>query len=114
MITAKAALDIYEQSKVRMEERLDKLNDKIIEASNLGKRELWLSRAFPHAPEYCIKHNLCKAAELTPLQHIIKAEVEKLGFILEIKYEETQIGGGLGSMGDEIKYESLPYLRLSW
>ena len=119
MITAKEALTLVETSSALMDKRLERLDKLIQEAARLGKRSITLHRdAAPYTysvgDEFKVEHRPYQSAEFTPLQRQIKAELEKFGYAVKIVLLEVQIGGGLGSMDDEVREEDRPYFQISW
>ena len=113
MITQAEARALVDSSNVVMEARIEKIGEKISEAAALGKTELWLSDVL-YSDEFQINHQPYRSAGMTPLQQLVKKELSKYGFNLEIKTRSTQIGGGLGSMDVEVRHEDLPYLYIRW
>ena len=117
MITAKEARDLVESSSAQIEARLARLDKLIQEAARLGKRNITLhydGNTHYIGDEFKVKYQPYSTAEFTPLQSLIKAELEKFGYTVKIVLKNVQIGGGLGSMDDEIKHEDHPYIRISW
>ena len=114
MITARQAREMVEQSSIVMERRLEQISEKIIEASMLGKSELWLPDALPYHKEFEVVEISYRNPEFTPLQHLIKTEMERLGYSFKIVDREVTIGGGLGSMDDAPREEKRPYIRVTW
>jgi len=114
MITAKEAKELVEQSDEKMSRRLDQIGEKIKEAATLGKREIWLDMALPYHTEFAVAERPFYSAEFTPLQRLIEQKLKAFGYSMQIAKRETHIGGGLGSMDDEVKIEHLPYLQVRW
>ena len=52
MITAKEARQLVEKCEASITRRLDEIGQKVIEAANLGKTELWLASALPNTKEF--------------------------------------------------------------
>ena len=114
MITARQAREMVEQSSIVMETRLEQISEKIIEASMLGKSELWLTDALPYHKEFEVVEISYRNPEFTPLQRLIKTEMERLGYSFKIEQREIKIGGGLGSLDEPARLEMLPYIRVTW
>ena len=114
MITARQAREMVEQSSIVMETRLEQISEKIIEASMLGKSELWLTDALPYHKEFEVVEISYRNPEFTPLQRLIKTEMERLGYSFKIEQREIKIGGGLGSLDEPSRLEMLPYIRVTW
>lgn len=114
MINARQAREMVEQSSIVMETRLEQISEKIIEASMLGKRELWLTDALPYHKEFEVEYQSYRAAEFTPLQRLLAKEMERFGYTVKIEDREVKIGGGLGSLDEPSRMEMHPYIRVTW
>jgi hypothetical protein len=114
MINARQAREMVEQSSIVMETRLEQISEKIIEASMLGKRELWLTDALPYHKEFEVVEISYRNPEFTPLQRLIKTEMERFGYTVKIEEREVKIGGGLGSLDEPSRLEKCPYIRVTW
>lgn len=115
MITAKEARALVETSTAQMADRLEAIEKVITEAATLGKREVWLSDALPYSDEYKVKDSrYYQSPMLTPVQELIAKELRANGFMFDITLRNVQVGGGLGSMDDEVTHKALPYLRVWW
>jgi hypothetical protein len=113
-INAQEARQLVEQSKAVLDQRLDKLGEKIREAASLGKRELYPADVLYHDDWVNIEKKPFYPPELTPVQRLIEKELKRHGFIMVIDTRNIKIGGGLGSMDDEVKYEDHPYMLIKW
>ena len=114
MISAKQARELVEQSVVMMTQRLDLIDAKITEAATLGRRELYPADVIHNADWLTVNTMAFRSPEFTPIQRLLKKELERAGFAMNIVTRETKIGGGLGSMDDEIEYKPLPDIKISW
>lgn len=114
MITAAQALALVEQSTINMDQRLKSIGDKIEQAANLGKREIWLDTALPSHLEFMIVERPYETPEFTPIQRLVRDRLTSFGFGMKIATRETQIGGGLGSMDDKVITKQLPYIKVTW
>lgn len=114
MINARQAREMVEQSSAMMEKRLEQIGEKITEAASLGKSELWLTSALPYHKEFEVEDKPYYPAEFTPLQRLVKKEMERLGYSFKIEQRDVKIGGGLGSMDEAPREEKRPYIRVTW
>ena len=99
-----------------MSRRLEQICAKITEAATLNKHELILDYVLPYDPLYKVEERQAfQWYELTPIQRRLKEKLKGFGYELTIKLINTKIGGGLGSMDDDLMiYEDLPHLCICW
>jgi hypothetical protein len=114
MINARQARELVEQSSARMEKRLEQIGEKIEEAAGLGKTELWLFDSLPYHKEFEVVEISYRNPDFTPIQRLIKKELERLGYSFKIEQREVTIGGGLGSLDEPSRIEKHPYIRVTW
>ena len=114
MINATEARILVEHSEAELNKRLQTINIKIEQAAKLGKREIWLDMELPGYTEFKVLERPFNEPELTPVQRLVKDGLSAIGFTMKIATRETRIGGGLGSMDDEIEIKHLPYIKIGW
>lgn len=118
LIPAVAARALVEQSDVLMEKYLEDLSKAITSLAQLGKT------SFVPECEYSVnlqfryiwetKREDYRPTEFTPLQKILQSTLAALGYSMKFEKREVGIGGGLGSMDDEVKREMWDYIKISW
>ena len=118
MINAKEARALVEQSAVLMEKYLEDLSDAITALAKLGKSsfvpECEYSVNLRFRDIWSAKRADYRATEFTPLQKLLQAELQAHGYSMTFEKREVQIGGGLGSMDDEVKHEMRDYIKIGW
>ena len=114
MITATEARALVEQSAAAMDRRLKAIGEKIEQAATIGKREIWLDIELPHCTEFYVAERPFNEPEFSAVQRVVREKLTGLGFGMRIATRETKIGGGLGSMDDEVKIKQLPYIKVMW
>ena len=116
LISAKEARALVEQSAVLMEKYLDDLGKVIEREARLGKSFVFPTHTIglQFRTIYETNKEQFRATELTSLQRLIQAELKKHGYMMSLEAQEVKIGGGLGSMDDEVKYEMRDYIKISW
>lgn len=118
MISAKDARALVEQSEVLLEKYLEDLSGAITNLAQLGKtsfvpeceysvnlqfRGIWSAKRIDYRP-----------TEFTPQQKLLQAKLKAHGYSMSFEKREVQIGGGLGSMDDEVRHEMQDYIKISW
>lgn len=116
LIPAKDARALVEQSDALMIRYLDDLGVIIEREARLGKRFVSPSSTIglQFRTIYDVEHIQYRQAELTPLQKLLAAELKKAGYTMKLDTQTVQVGGGLGSMDDEVKHEQRDYIKISW
>lgn len=114
MITAIQARALVDQSTVAMDQRMKAICEKIEQAATIGKREIWLDIELPHYTEFYVAERPFNEPEFSAVQRVVREKLTGLGFGMRIATRETRIGGGLGSMDDEVVVKQLPYIKVSW
>lgn len=111
MINAREARELVELSKVKMTARLEVIGVQIETAATLGERHIYLVDHYDKA--YEVDKDPYRSADLTPLQKLIKKELDRLGFSMSIEEYDITIGGGLGSL-EPGKPGKAHRLKVSW
>ena len=116
MIDAKTARALVAESETLMEKYLEDVGQVIEREARLGKSFVFPARAISiqFRTLYDVAYEPYRAPEMTGVQKLIKARLEKLGFRMAFEKQEVQIGGGLGSMDDEPRIEKHDYIKISW
>ena len=116
MIDAKTARALVAESDTLLEKYLEDIGKVIEREARLGN-----SCVFPTSTVglqfrelYEVKHEDYRPSEMTGVQKLIKAKLEMLGFSMRFEKQEVKVGGGLGSMDDEVFYESRDYIKIAW
>jgi hypothetical protein len=112
MITAKEARELVEQSDAIVKKRLEYIDTLIRAEASLGRREVLLKDYIFH--EDWMKVEKKPYHDFTPVQRLIKVELEKLGFTVDIHGYPITIGGGLGSMDDKPREGTDYAIRVKW
>jgi protoheme ferro-lyase len=98
MINAKRAKELVEQSAEKMAHRMEKISEQIEKAAALGKDNIVLDWVLHGYPEFEVTKADYYPAEFTPLQKLIKAEIEKYGFTVRLAKQHHTGEGGFGQM----------------
>jgi hypothetical protein len=114
MINAKEARELVEQSDAILKQRLDSIEVLIQSAASLGKREVLLKEYLYHADWMKVEEKPFYEPEFTPVQQLVKTELEKVGFTVDIHGYPIIIGGGLGSMDEEPREGTDYAIRVRW
>jgi hypothetical protein len=114
MINAKEARELVEQSESVLQKRLDRISVLIRAEATLGKREVLLKDYLYHEDWMKVDKKPCYEPEFTPVQRLVKVELEKVGFTVDIHGYPITIGGGLGSMDDKPREETDYAIRVRW
>lgn len=115
MLTAKQARDRVTQSKANIDRMLGQLEKLIVAAADLGKNEIILHyTTHIYGDEFRLEKKPFYPTEFTPFQLLVKEELEKHGYGMSMVVRKVQIGGGLGSMDDEVHHEDRDFIRISW
>jgi hypothetical protein len=112
MINVKEARELVEQSESALQARLDRISVLIRTEASLGKREVLLKDYLYH--EDWMKVEKKPYHDFTPVQRLVKTELEKVGFTVDIHGYPITIGGGLGSMGEEPREGTNYAIRVRW
>ena len=112
MINAKEARELVEQSDAGVKRRLEHIEVLIRTEASLGKREVLLKDYIYH--EDWMKVEKKPYRDFTPVQRLVKTELEKVGFTVDIHGYPITIGGGLGSMGEEPREGTNYAIRVRW
>ena len=114
MINAKEARELVEQSDTVLKNRLEHIDTWIRSEASLGKREVLLKDYLYHSDWMKVEKRPYHDPEFTPVQRLIKVELEKLGFTVDIHGYPITIGGGLSSMGEEPREGTDYAIRVKW
>ena len=114
MINAKEARELVEQSDATVKKRLECIDILVSSAATLGKREVLLKDYLYHSDWMKVEKESFYEPEFTPVQRLIKVELEKLGFTVDIHGYPITIGGGLGSMDDKPREGHDYAIRVRW
>lgn len=116
MIDAKTARTLVVESETLMEKYIEDLGKVIEREARLGKSSVFPASTIglQFRALYDVKTEDYRPTEMTGLQKLIKARLEGLGFSMRFEKQEVQIGGGLGSMDDEVRHEMRDYIKISW
>jgi hypothetical protein len=114
VINAHEARALVAQSSKMLLHRLEAICAQIEVAAKLGRSEIWLDIALPHHKEFIVEPTAFYPVTFTPIQAQVAKGLDDLGFVMKIENRRTKIGGGLGSMDDEVRYEDLPYIKVTW
>jgi hypothetical protein len=114
MITAKEARELVEQSDTVLKNRLEYIDTLIRAEASLGRREILLKDYLYHSDWMKVEKRPYHDPEFTPVQRLIKVELEKLGFTVDIHGYPITIGGGLGSMDDKPREGTDYAIRVRW
>jgi hypothetical protein len=118
MITANQARLLVAESSVILEKYLDDLSNAITALAKLGKTsfvpECEYSVGLQFREVWTAKREDYRSTELTPQQKLLQAKLKAEGFSMTFEKREVQIGGGLGSMDDEVRHEMRDYIKISW
>jgi type II restriction/modification system DNA methylase subunit YeeA len=114
MITAKEARELVEQSDATVKKRLDRISVLIRAEASLGKREVLLKDYLYHEDWMKVEKNPYRDPDFTPVQRLVKVELEKVGFTVDIHGYPITIGGGLGSMDDKPREGTGYAIRVRW
>ena len=96
-INAREARELVESSTKVLEQRVDTVCNAIREQATLGSKELMLySYMYGNAKWLEVEKQPYYEPEFTPVQKLVKKELERLGFTVDIHTYDIQIGGGLG------------------
>jgi hypothetical protein len=116
MIDAKTARTLVAESETLMMKYIEDIGKVIEREARLGKSSVFPSHTTgvqfrslydTFTPPY-------ESAEMTGVQKLIKAKLEMLGFSMRFEKQEVKVGGGLGSMDDEVTYEDRDYIKIAW
>jgi hypothetical protein len=113
MINAREARTLAEESTVQVAKRVERIGENIRKQAELGARELLLKHYLFNEPWMEIERRPFNAPDYTPIQRLVKKELERVGFTVDIACEMVTIGGGFKSMeaGHE---EEQSFIRVRW
>ena len=114
MINVKEARELVEQSDAGVKRRLEHIEVLIRTEASLGRREVLLKHYIYHEDWMKVEKKPCYEPEFTPVQRLVKTELEKVGFVVDIHGYPITIGGGLGSMGEEPREGTNYAIRVRW
>ena len=118
MISARDAKKLVQLSADNVKNHLDKIEKAIIGAATDGKSQLSLSNAmfsiFPYSDNFKITKKDFYPPELNEFQKTIKKELMAFGYGVKIDEYPVQIGGGLGSLDDEVKMGTAFQFLITW
>ena len=117
MKTAKEPRELVEASDVMLEHYLTDLESALIALAKNGKT------SFIPENDYTVTMQNRSIWEMqqdrlqptrTPLQERLAKKLQALGYRVEFQPMRVKVGGGLGSMDDEVTYEMRSYIKISW
>jgi hypothetical protein len=114
MINAKEARELVEQSESALQARLDRISVLIRAEATLGRREVLLKDYLYHEDWMKVEKKPYRDPEFTPVQRLVKTELEKVGFTVDIHGYPITIGGGLSSMDDKPREGTDYAIRVRW
>jgi hypothetical protein len=114
MINAKEARELVEQSDATVKKRLEHIGTLIRAEASFGEREVLLKDYLYHEDWMKVEKNSYREPEFTPVQRLVKTELEKVGFTVDIHGYPITIGGGLGSMDDKPREGTDYAIRVRW
>lgn len=116
MIDAKTARSLVAESETLMSKYLEDIGKVIEREARLGRSSVYPAKAsgLQFRTLYEIEHQPYRYPEMSGVQMLIKARLEMLGFSMRLEKQEVQIGGGLGSMDEEVKLEMRDYILIAW
>jgi hypothetical protein len=116
MINANEARALVEQSAELMEKYIEDLGKVIEWEALLGKSFVFPSNTIglQFRTIYEVDSEPYRTTELTPLQRLLQAKLKEFGYAMQLEKQEVKIGGGLGSMDDEVRKEMHDYIKISW
>ena len=97
-INAREARELVESSAKLLEQRLETVCEAIRKVATLGTKELLLyPYMFGNAAWMVVENpGLYGSPEMTPVQKLLKKELERLGFTVGIHTYNITVGGGSG------------------
>lgn len=114
MITAKEARALVVQSDAAVKNHVAFTAALIQTEASLGKREVLLKDYLYYSDWMKVEKKPYYEPEFTPVQRLVKTELEKLGFTVDIHGYPITIGGGLSSMGEEPREGTNYAIRVRW
>lgn len=116
MIDAKTARALVQESDAMLTKYLFDLGDVIEREARLGRNYVYpaMTTGLQFREIYDVKHEAYRDSELNGLQRLIKNKLELLGFMTQLEKQSVTIGGGLGSMDDEVKTELHDFIKITW
>jgi hypothetical protein len=114
MINVKEARELVEQSDAGVKRRLEHIEVLIRTEASLGQREVLLKDYLYHGDWMKVDKRPYRDPEFTPVQRLVKTELEKVGFTVEIHGYPITIGGGFGSMDDKPREGHDYAIRVRW
>lgn len=114
MITAKEAREFVQVSAEAQKARLEKLSTLIEEQARLGASSV-IPQDHLHYDDWLkVDKKPYYPAEFTKVQTLIKTELERAGFIVEVVGKQVTVGGGLGSLDEEPRKETKYVIQIRW
>ena len=118
MIDAKSARTLVAESETLMEKYLEDMGNAIESLAQLGQSSFipennyTVNLKFRHI--WAANRIKYRTTEFTPIQKLLQAKLTMLGYSMKFEKQEVRIGGGLGSMDDEVTYEDWDFIKISW
>ena len=113
LITAREAAELVKLSNKHVEDILEKICEKVKDAARLGETKLYPNFTLYNS-DLSIQKEPFYPAKFTPFQNILVKRLEYLGFHVGIEEYSQKIGGGLGSMDDEVRHETACRMKITW
>ena len=114
MITAAEARKLVQESDENITRHLKRITDKVEEYAKLGKSSFYLDFALPYELNtYDVKDFPYHAPEFSPVQLLIKAGLEKLGYSVKIE-EYISTGGGFKCMEENPEPVKTYHIKVQW
>lgn len=115
MITAKEARELVEQSEANITWYLERLGAVITEQANLGNKVLYPRHASGCGHDiFEVEKRPYRAAEMTGIQKKIAERLKTYGYGVTLEEYTVRVGGGLGSMDDEVREEPASRFKIAW
>lgn len=114
IINAREARELVESSTKMLDQRLETISRAIREQATLGSKELMLhSYIFGNATWMEVEEQPFRTPEFTPVQKLVKKELERQGFKVDIHTYDITIGGGFGDP-DPGRPGTAHVIRIRW
>ena len=114
LISAREARALVEQSQVLMEKYLTDLGKVIEREARLGETFVWPASTIglQFRTLYEVDSAQYRRAEMTAVQRLIAAELQKLGYQMHLESKMVRVGHAMDDEG--VREESREYIKISW